>query len=228
MDDDVLWMARNLICNVTPSMAFGWYVRVNNRQLTRGDVVTVRAIDVLGPEITEAAFGDIETDAGRACKAVGCPPAEARLLKRVAAVAGDEIEILGEVVRVNGVTVSTRFTRYEARECAGFDLPEYWSGARTLEPGEVLLLADGSEGFDVRRSFDGRYSGAMSSELIEAIFEPYPRHLFLERRARIEARRALCFSTIAPAIANAPYDPPFLPLRAVSSPEQALTLDARE
>ena len=74
-----------------------------------------------------------------------------RLLKPVAAVAGDRVCRRAQYVYVRGA-----FAALALREdAAGRQLPT-WQGCRTLLQGEVFLLAR------PRDSFDGRYFGPLS------------------------------------------------------------------
>ncbi|MBB5708423.1 conjugative transfer signal peptidase TraF [Sphingopyxis panaciterrulae] len=76
-------------------------------------------------------------------------PANVPLVKRVAAVPGDEVCAAGARVMVNGRLVARRLDR----DGAGRPMP-WWSGCTELGTGEVFLLMT-----DSRASFDGRYFG---------------------------------------------------------------------
>lgn len=75
-------------------------------------------------------------------------PANVPLVKRVAAVAGDQVCADGGAVSINGRRVATRLRS----DAAGRRMP-WWNGCRRLVVGEHFLLMGHSS------SFDGRYFG---------------------------------------------------------------------
>lgn len=75
-------------------------------------------------------------------------PANVPLVKRVAAVAGDEVCTLGRDIFVNGRPIAAR----EAADGAGRPMP-WWSGCVRLRGRQLFLL------MDAPASFDGRYFG---------------------------------------------------------------------
>lgn len=81
-------------------------------------------------------------------------PANVPLVKRVAAVPGDEVCAVGARVMVNGRLVARRLDR----DGAGRPMP-WWSGCAELGTGEVFLLMT-----DSRASFDGRYFGVTEAD----------------------------------------------------------------
>ncbi|WP_255247210.1 S26 family signal peptidase [Sphingopyxis sp. GW247-27LB] len=76
-------------------------------------------------------------------------PANVPLVKRVAAMAGDEVCAAGARVTVNGHIVARRLDR----DGAGRPMP-WWSGCAELAADEYFLLMT-----DSAASFDGRYFG---------------------------------------------------------------------
>lgn len=130
--------------NSSPSVPVGYYLRTS-ADAVPGTFVTVRAADV-APAYT--AMRDF-TDPGD------------RFIKRVAAVAGDEVCANGADVSINGAVMAHR----EAHDSAGRALPT-WSGCRTLSADELLLLGDTLD------SFDGRYWGPISRRLVEGVWRP--------------------------------------------------------
>ena len=78
------------------------------------------------------------------------------LIKKVAAVQGDEICASGERVAVFGTLVATR----REVDPAGFSLP-WWNGCRRLGAGELLLINSANP-----LSFDGRYFGPTDSSRV--------------------------------------------------------------
>jgi conjugative transfer signal peptidase TraF len=76
-------------------------------------------------------------------------PANVPLVKRVAAVAGDEVCAVGEAIFVNGRLEALR----RSHDPAGRAMP-WWTGCGTLREGELFLLMPGAGA-----AFDGRYFG---------------------------------------------------------------------
>lgn len=108
----------------------------------RGMFVTVRARDVAP---IEAAAHDYDDEGDR-------------FIKRLAAVAGQRVCSNGRVLSVDGVEVAVVQNRTDA--------PQAWVGCRTLASSEILLLGDSAD------SFDGRYWGPISEEMIEGVWRP--------------------------------------------------------
>lgn len=109
---------------------------------TRGMFVTVRARDVAPIEAAAHHYDD-EGD---------------RFIKRLAAVAGQHVCSDGRSLSVDGVPVAMVQNRAGA--------PPGWVGCRTLASSEILLLGDSAD------SFDGRYWGPISDDLIEGVWRP--------------------------------------------------------
>lgn len=107
-----------------------------------GAFVTVRARDVAPIEAAARHYED-EGD---------------RFIKRLAAIAGQRVCSDGRMLSVDGVQVAMVQMR------AG--VPQAWVGCRTLAPSEILLLGDSAD------SFDGRYWGPISEELVEGVWRP--------------------------------------------------------
>jgi conjugative transfer signal peptidase TraF len=80
-------------------------------------------------------------------------PANVPLVKRVAALPGDEICATGAVLRVRG-RIAARRLRRDARG----RVMRWWRGCGRLAPGMVLLINP------ARASFDGRYFGPVPME----------------------------------------------------------------
>jgi type IV secretory pathway protease TraF len=110
--------------------------------LARGMFVTVRARDVAPLEAAAHHYDD-EGDL---------------FIKRLAAIAGQHVCSDGRSLSVDGVQVAMVQVR------AG--VPQGWVGCRTLAPSEILLLGDSAD------SFDGRYWGPISDDLIEGVWRP--------------------------------------------------------
>lgn len=130
-----------VLFNHSPSIPVGFYVRESSG-LERGMLVTVRARDVAP---AEAAAHDYDGEGDR-------------FIKRLVAVAGQQVCSDGHVLRVDGVDVAMVQNRAGA--------PQAWVGCRTLATSEILLLGDSAD------SFDGRYWGPIHSDLIEGVWRP--------------------------------------------------------
>lgn len=132
-----------IIYNRSPSVPVGYYVRTGASPM-RGSFVTVSAAKVAPDYARARNYAD----------------ASDRFIKRVAAIAGDEVCAEGVRVQIGEVSIPRR-----AADRAGVPLP-LWSGCRTLEPGEVFLLGDSDD------SFDGRYWGPVEHGEIDGVWRP--------------------------------------------------------
>ncbi|HHJ1295543.1 conjugative transfer signal peptidase TraF [Pseudomonas sp. 17391] len=95
-----------------------------------------------------------------------CPGGYMHLLKRLAAVPGDEVQISAEGVRVNGqLQVRSQPLQQDPR---GRSMPHPQSAPFRLGSAEVLMLSDYS-----RLSFDGRYFGAVPQAQLGEVVEPW-------------------------------------------------------
>ncbi|MCW0198850.1 S26 family signal peptidase [Sphingopyxis sp.] len=122
-----------LVWNASASAPVGLYAVGDGAALARGDMVIARVPD------------EFRMLAARRHYLPGNVP----LVKRVAAVPGDEVCTAGARVTVNGHLVARRLDR----DGAGRPMP-WWSGCVALGPGEYFLLMA-----DSAASFDGRYFG---------------------------------------------------------------------
>lgn len=130
--------------NLTPSLPLGlWSVAEAPADLRRGDVVEF----CLSHDV--AVFAYERSYIGRGVCEDGAMP----LLKPVAAIPGDEVEVGGDAVRVNGVPVVPPGL---TEDSASRPLLPLTPGRYVVRPGEVWLLSDYE-----RRSFDSRYYGAV-------------------------------------------------------------------
>lgn len=132
-----------VLFNHSPSIPTGFYVRTTS-DFEVGAVVTVRARDVASVEAARRHY-DGEGD---------------RFIKRVAAIAGQDVCSDGQTLRVDGVEVARVFVP------VGREVPTGWVGCRRLAADEILLLGDTAD------SFDGRYWGPVSSSLVEGVWRP--------------------------------------------------------
>ncbi|MCR6645891.1 MAG: S26 family signal peptidase [Terricaulis sp.] len=130
-----------VLFNHSPSVPVGFYIRETGEP-ARGMFVTVRARDVAPIEAAAHHYDD-EDD---------------RFIKRLAAMAGQQVCSDGRRLSVDGVQIAM----VKKRD----GVPEGWVGCRTLAPSEILLLGDSAD------SFDGRYWGPISDDLIEGVWRP--------------------------------------------------------
>ena len=113
-----------------------------------------------------------------------CPGGTEPLGKRVAALAGDEVELAEEGLRVNGKLLrETAPLRIDSR---GRPMPALFPWCFSLRRGEILVFASHP------RSFDSRYFGAIPGEAVIAEVEPI--WVFERGAADVEPTRPHCYS----------------------------------
>ena len=143
-----------LIYNPSDSVAVGWY-RVYPLGRDAGSLprpLSVGSI-VLVPLPTEAAALAAQR---------GYLPKRIPLLKRVGAVAPQEVCITDRVVRIDGVPSAAVLPA----DRWGRSLPS-WQQCRRLEPGELFLLSVTNPA-----SFDSRYFGPVSTSAVIGVAHP--------------------------------------------------------
>ena len=86
-------------------------------------------------------------------------PYNVPLVKRVAAIAGDEVCAVGEAVFVNGRLEALR----RSHDPRGRPMP-WWTGCETLRDGELFLLTPSASA-----AFDGRYFGITRPEQVVGV-----------------------------------------------------------
>ena len=128
--------APRLVWNVSASAPIGLY-RVVFGEVKRGDLVLVRPPEMIARLAAER----------------GYLPLGAPLVKRIAALSGDDVCAFKEAIIVNGRVVARRLQK----DGAGWLLPR-WNDCRQLAGDEVFLLME-----TVRDSFDSRYFGPVSA-----------------------------------------------------------------
>lgn len=127
-----------LVYNASNSAPAGFYW-LDRQPVRRGDFVLVRVPE----QVRELAMRRRYL------------PSDIPLIKRVTGAAGDEICRRGKVVSINGKPTATalKFDQHGRR------MPQ-WRGCVRLNDGQVFLLQEHPH------SFDGRYFGPVSDELI--------------------------------------------------------------
>ena len=143
-----------LIYNPSDSVAVGWY-RVD--PLGRGTGSLPRPLSVGSIVLTT-----LPPDAAALAAQRGYLPARVPLLKRVGAVAPQEVCTAGGVVRIDDVPSAT------VLPADRWDRPlPSWQQCRRLEPGELFLLSVTNPA-----SFDSRYFGPVSASAVIGVAQP--------------------------------------------------------
>ena len=139
-----------LVYNPSDSVAVGWY-RVDPRghgaaSLLVGSIVLTR----------------LPADAAALSAQRGYLPARIPLLKRVGAVAPQEVCVFGALVWIDGVPVAA----VRSADRLGRPLPS-WPQCRRLQAGELFLLSTTNPA-----SFDSRYFGPASTSAVIGVAHP--------------------------------------------------------
>jgi conjugative transfer signal peptidase TraF len=135
-----------LIWNATASAPIGLYELHRTHALARGDLVLAK------PPANALALA-----AARDYLPAGVP-----LVKRIAALSGDDVCSFGQRIFINGNPVATRLST----DTQGRPLPS-WQGYYRLTRNQVFLLMP-----YVPDSFDGRYFGPVRRAAILGILRP--------------------------------------------------------
>lgn len=133
-----------LIWNATASAPIGLYW-VRHASLNRDDLVLVSTPDFVK-----------DLAAARGYLPLGVP-----LVKRIAAVSGDQICVQDNAILLNGTVVAER----RNTDSVGRAMP-LWSGCRTLAREVFLLMGD------VPSSFDSRYFGPVPETAVLGLLTP--------------------------------------------------------
>ena len=139
-----------LVYNPSDSVAVGWY-RVDPRghgatSLLVGSIVLTR----------------LPADAAALAAQRGYLPVRIPLLKRVGAVAPQEVCVLDALVWIDGVPVAA----VRSADRLGRPLPS-WPQCRRLQAGEIFLLSTTNPA-----SFDSRYFGPVSTSAVIGVAHP--------------------------------------------------------
>jgi conjugative transfer signal peptidase TraF len=143
-----------LIYNPSDSVAAGWY-RVDPLGHGTGSLPRPLAVDSI-------VLTTLPPDAAALAAQRGYLPVRVPLLKRVGAVAPQEVCIAGGIVRIDGVPSAAVLPADRWRR----PLPS-WQQCRRLEPGELFLLSVTNPA-----SFDSRYFGPVSASAVIGIAHP--------------------------------------------------------
>jgi conjugative transfer signal peptidase TraF len=148
--------ALHLTLNLTASMPLGFYRKLAvERAPARGDVVLVCAPEALARFAVARGFLPPGT----------CATGTAPLLKRVAAVGGDVVELRADAVVVNGVPLPHSATR--STDTRGRPLPHFPGGRHVLRSGEIWLWTPSPIGWD------SRYYGPLPVREVQAFAAPF-------------------------------------------------------
>ena len=143
-----------LIYNPSDSVSVGWY-RVDPLQQHAGSLPRPLSMDSI-------VLTALPTDAAALAAQRGYLPARVPLLKRVGAVAPQEVCIAGGIVRIDGVPSAAVLPA----DRWGQPLPS-WQQCRRLESGELFLLSVTNPA-----SFDSRYFGPVSASAVIGVAHP--------------------------------------------------------
>ncbi|EIU4412788.1 S26 family signal peptidase [Pseudomonas aeruginosa] len=149
-----------LIYNPSDSVAVGWY-RVDSLGYGAGSLPHPLSVGTI-------VLTTLPPDAAALAAQRGYLPARVPLLKRVGAIAPQEVCIAGGIVRIDGVPSAAVLPA----DRWGRPLPS-WQHCRRLESGELFLLSTTNPA-----SFDSRYFGPVSSSAVIGIARP----IWLEAR----------------------------------------------
>ena len=134
----MLWQPRPLlIWNASASAPVGLYLVTSSYEVRAGEMVIAWTPEPARSLAAERRY----------------LPSNVPLVKRVGAVAGDQVCAAGEAIWVNGRHVGGR----REVDAAGRRMPA-WTGCRELAAGEYFLLMESPD------SFDGRYFGVTRQE----------------------------------------------------------------
>jgi conjugative transfer signal peptidase TraF len=143
-----------LIYNPSDSVAVGWY---------RVELINHHADSLPHPlSVGSIVLAPLPTAAAALAAQRGYLPMRIPLLKRVGAVAPQEVCIVGSSVRIDGVPVATVLPA----DRMGRPLPS-WQQCRQLRPGELFLLSTTNPA-----SFDSRYFGPIAASTVVGVAHP--------------------------------------------------------
>ncbi|MBI2262713.1 MAG: S26 family signal peptidase [Caulobacterales bacterium] len=129
------------LVNESPSLPRGIYLRRPGADPARGAVVAIPQPPEARPYLASLGM-----------------PADVRLIKRVAAVGGDEV-----CADAGGVRTPVRRVRALPRDRRGAPLTA-WTGCRRLAEAELFLLGD------TAGSFDSRYFGPVARSGVDGVY----------------------------------------------------------
>ncbi|MDR1074987.1 MAG: S26 family signal peptidase [Xanthomonadaceae bacterium] len=143
-----------LTYNPSDSVAVGWY---------RIDPFDPRTASLPRPlSVDSIVLVPLPAKAAALAAQRGYLPTRVPLLKRIGAIAPQEVCIVGRSVRIDGVPVAAAL----AADRFGRPLPS-WQQCRHLEPGELFLLSTTNPA-----SFDSRYFGPVSASTVIGVAHP--------------------------------------------------------
>jgi len=153
-----------LVYNPSDSVAVGWY-RVDPLSDDTGSLTRPQPSSL---HVDSIVLTTLPPEAAALAAQRGYLPARVPLLKRVGAIAPQEVCITGRIVRIDGVPSAAVLPA----DRWGRPLPS-WQQCRRLQPGELFLLSVTNPA-----SFDSRYFGPVSASAVIGIAHP----IWLEAR----------------------------------------------
>lgn len=141
--------------NTTRSVPLGLYWRVDAPVVKGAFVIICPPPDAVFKEVRERGY----IASGQ------CPGNFGYLMKRVAAVPGDLVNVALDGVYVNGQRLA--HSAPLVRDGAGRPLPRYAPGPHVLDETQLLLMGDINP-----KSFDGRYFGPLRRTQIQDVIVP--------------------------------------------------------
>ena len=143
-----------LVYNPSDSVAVGWY-RVDPLHRRPGSLPHPLSVGSI-------VLTRLPADAAALSAQRGYLPARIPLLKRVGAVAPQEVCVFGALVWIDGVPVAA----VRSADRLGRPLPS-WPQCRRLQAGEIFLLSTTNPA-----SFDSRYFGPVSTSAVIGVAHP--------------------------------------------------------
>lgn len=140
-----------VIYNASDSVPMGWYrvMPLDAASPSQPDAIPVDSIVLTRLPASIAMLADQR----------GYLPSQVPLLKRVGALAPQHVCVIGNIVRIDGVSVTTVLPA----DAQGRSLPT-WQACRHLVDGELFLLSDTNP-----VSFDSRYFGPIRRDAVLGI-----------------------------------------------------------
>lgn len=142
--------------NTTDSMPVGLWRQSASHLARRGDVVLLCL--PLTP-VTQIGWARGYIAAG------SCPTGQEILLKPIAAMSGDEVDVTRERISVNGTEIPN--SGQLARDSEGRPMPAYPAGAYRVPASQLWLVSPHNP-----RSFDSRYFGPVPASLVRSTVRP--------------------------------------------------------
>jgi len=145
--------------------SFGYHVNITN-SLPRGIYKIAHGPVVRGALVVECLLPQL-SKLGKDREWIGrgsCPSGTMPILKRVVGVPGDTVTATRDYIQINSFILLNTASLF--LDSQGREIPRVGDHTYTLQPGQVLLLADNPQ------SWDSRYMGSVDMTTILATAEP--------------------------------------------------------